>query len=164
MREEGEGERGSGSGLAGLWEQLACVETLSFVAESALATGWHGEGRGDVGVTMPAEDALLFYESGTWRPDGGVDLSFRNVFRWTKLGDAIRLEHLRFGPDAPVYLFDLMQHEDGIWRSADPHRCKADRYTASLTMQDGAMDLVWRIDGPKKQERIAYRYSGSRIQ
>ncbi|HMB91505.1 MAG TPA: hypothetical protein VKP65_11705 [Rhodothermales bacterium] len=91
-----------------LWDQLARVQRLSFVAESALATGWNGAGQGGVRVTAPEASVWLFEETGTWQPDGGPVLPFRNVFRWTKRGAVIGLEHLRFGPDAPVLLFDLI--------------------------------------------------------
>jgi hypothetical protein len=47
---------------------------------------------------------------------------FRNVFRWTLLGPKlVRLEHLRFGPDHPVYLFELAQDANGTWTSNRLH-------------------------------------------
>jgi hypothetical protein len=107
---------------------------------------------------MPAADVLLFHETGTWQPQGGSTLPFRNVFRWMQKGAVLQLEHLRFGPDAPVFLFDLTPHAEGNWRAAVPHLCRADQYDAHLTVQPGGIDLSWHITGPKKQERIAYQY------
>lgn len=146
------------SPLERLWDRLAGVRHLSFVAQSALATGWNGAGRGEVVVTSPVDAVLLFQETGFWQPEGGRALPFRNVFRWTNPGGGIRLEHLRYGPDAPVFLFDLVQQADGIWHAADPHPCRNDRYDACLTLQPDGFDLTWTITGPKKQERIVYQY------
>ena len=147
------------SPLERLWDRLAGVHRLSFVAQSALATGWNGAGHGDVVVTRPAADVLLFHETGTWQSQGGTTLPFRNVFRWTQKGAVLQLEHLRFGPDAPVLLCDLARQPDGCWHAVAPHRCKADRYTASLTMQREEIVLVWHINGPQKHEHLAYRYA-----
>ena len=54
-------------------------------------------------------------------PEGGRELRFRNVFRWSAVGEALRLEHLRFGVAHPVFLFDLAPVAAGEWRSVSPH-------------------------------------------
>ncbi|MGH7702137.1 MAG: DUF6314 family protein [Gemmatimonadales bacterium] len=148
--------RGSG---AALWRTLPRVRRLEFVAWSAVATGWNGRGEGTVRVEDPGSGVLIFNERGVWRPEGGGELKFRNVFRWTPLGSAlIRLEHLRFGPKRPVPLFDLIPGGSGRWRSERPHLCGEDRYEAELWERDWGMEMVWSITGPRKAERIEYRY------
>ncbi|MDZ7748210.1 MAG: DUF6314 family protein [Halofilum sp. (in: g-proteobacteria)] len=147
-------------------ELRAClrrVRSLRFVARSGGATGWDGVGVGAVEVDAPDEYTLVFTESGEWHPQAGRVTPFRNVFRWSLLGaDAIRLEHLRLGPDQPVALLDLVPGPGGAWSSASPHRCGADAYSAELYRQGPDLLLQWSIDGPAKSERIEYRYSRAR--
>jgi hypothetical protein len=141
-----------------LWQQLGQVRSLSFVARSSKPGGWNGKGNGKVVVEQPSPNCLTFAEAGVWRPDcGGNGIRFHNVFRWTLLGAAIRLEHLRFGEDHPVYLFDIAPME-GQWRSISPHQCSDDCYSAELTVHGDAIILRWSITGPKKQEEIEYHY------
>jgi hypothetical protein len=141
-----------------LWERLGRVRTLSFSARSGRPGGWNGAGRGTVEVQRASEGTMTFTEAGVWRPEGGHDLRFSNVFRWSIVGNAIRLEHLRFGADRPVYLFDLAPAGQGEWRSASPHLCREDCYAAVLVVRDDGIVLRWSIDGPRKQETIEYTY------
>jgi hypothetical protein len=147
--------------LEQLWDRLSRVRWLSFVARSGKPTGWNGRGIGTVMVQRVGERTLTFTESGTWRPEAGRDSRFSNVFRWTAVGETIRLEHLRFGKDHPVYLFDLAQAGDREWRSASPHLCREDCYSAVLILRDDDIVLRWSIDGPRKQEMIEYAYSAA---
>ncbi len=142
-----------------LWDALKSVRVLRFVAESGSTTGWRGTGAGAVAVMSPAPDVLMFAETGTWRTDTGVAPAFRNTYRWTRLPTSLRLEHLRFGESAPVYLFDLMPQESGVWVSATPHQCRADLYHARLTRGDGILHLDWTVSGAHKSERVACTYS-----
>jgi len=103
---------------------------------------------------------VIFHERGTWTPEGGRQMPFRNVFRWTAApeGDRIRLEHLRFGAGSPVYLFDLVRVGGAVLEAAEPHACSEDRYAARLTLDEGAIRLNWTITGPKKDKDITYLY------
>jgi hypothetical protein len=101
---------------------------------------------------------MTFTESGVWRPEGGRDLRFSNVFRWSAVGETICLEHLRFGADRPVYLFDLAPAGECEWRSASPHQCREDCYAAQLVVRGDTVVLRWSIDGPRKQEVVEYTY------
>ena len=74
-----------------------------------------------------------------------------------KGGDTLRLEHLRFGEDRPVYLFDLAPAGDRGWRSVSPHLCSEDCYAAVLLVRDNGILLRWSIDGPRKKETIGGR-------
>lgn len=145
--------------LEQLWRALECIRKVSFEAKSLALTGWDGVGTGDVRVERPSKDAILFYESGVWQPDEGQTTRFRNVFRWSRMEDSVSLEHLRFGPSAPVYLFDLAPQPDGTWKETEAHLCGDDRYSASLSLQESGLDLCWTVVGPKKHETLRYRYS-----
>jgi hypothetical protein len=144
--------------LGEVWDRLRQVRTLSFIARSAGLTGWNGRGSGMVVVESAGEGVITFAESGFWRPEGGRDIRFHNVFRWSKAGEAIRLEHLRFGADRPVYLFDLAPAADGEWRSVSPHLCSEDCYAAAMRIQEDKIVLRWSVIGPQKNEEIEYVY------
>jgi len=142
-----------------LWFCLERVRFLKFVACGRDNTGWNGNGSGTVAVTAPSETVLTFTESGRWQPLGGQQTRFSNVYRWSLLGpESIRLEHLRFGADRPVFLFDLAPRSDGNWASIKPHVCREDCYSAELRLLDWGLGLSWAVTGPRKQERIDYEY------
>ena len=93
-----------------LWDLLKGISRLTFEtkSDSDSETGWNGHGIGEVSVTMPHPDTIIFTESGRWRTETGISLAFSNVFRWTHISpEQVRLEHLRLGVDHPVLLFDL---------------------------------------------------------
>jgi hypothetical protein len=103
---------------------------------------------------------MTFHEQGLWRPEGGErDICFHNVYRWTAVGETVRLEHLRFGADNPVVLFDLAPAGDREWRSVSPHLCGEDCYAAVLILRGDSLVVRWSIDGPQKQESIEYLYT-----
>jgi hypothetical protein len=147
--------------LEELWNLLGEVRSLSFVARIAEPTGWNGRGFGTVDVRLSDDGVMTFTEQGTWQPRDSVRaLRFRNLYRWTLAGDVLRLEHLRFGVDNPVYLFDLAQVAEQEWRSVSPHLCREDCYTAVLTVGADGINLRWTIAGPRKREVIEYAYIG----
>jgi hypothetical protein len=140
-------------------EVLRQVRALSFIARSASPVGWNGRGSGTVEVRKAGEVVLMFHEQGTWRPENSErEIRFHNVYRWTLMGDRLRLEHLRFGEANPVFVFDLARFDEGEWRSASPHLCREDCYSAVLLVRDIGFVLRWSIDGPRKQETIEYLY------
>jgi hypothetical protein len=70
----------------------------------------------------------------------------------------LRLEHLRFGADQPVFLFDLRPEADGMFSSTQPHVCQDDCYSARMVISDDEIQLTWTVAGPEKNETIDYRY------
>ena len=70
----------------------------------------------------------------------------------------MRLEHLRFGKNQPIYLFDLVPVSEGILSSANPHVCQDDCYTARMEYGSDVVQLTWSIAGPEKKETIHYQY------
>jgi hypothetical protein len=144
------------------WDRLCTIRELDFEARSrsATSTGWTGSGRGTVQVEQVDGVTMLFHETGQWVPEKGRELPFHNVFRWTAVPDGrlIRLEHLRFGPEHPVFLFDLVPVSERVWKSAEPHLCRNDVYSALMEYDQAAVHLSWTISGPMKDERISYWY------
>lgn len=146
--------------LIDVLSRLRRVRALQFDARTRAATGWDGIGTGAVTVSEPIDGVVVFAEAGTWRPraPGRGAIGFNNVFRWSPVGAALRLEHLRFGPDRPVFLFDMAPGEDGVWRVVSPHQCREDGYTASLAIECEQLVVAWSVVGPRKHESIRYTY------
>ena len=142
------------------WQRLSEITALLFVAHSAKESGWNGSGNGTVYVAQLTANTITFTETGKWQPDVGRQLNFNNVFKWSRgeSGDAIRLEHLRFGPNNPVYLFDLAPQNEDTWQSITPHVCRDDLYSAIMTLAADQIELRWEIKGPDKDEDIQYSY------
>jgi hypothetical protein len=130
-----------------LWDHLVRVRKLAFVAQSSLRTGWNGEGTGTVVVQPAGDAAITFTEFGSWLPDGGRDIRFHNVFRWSIVDGKLHLEHLRFGEASPVHLFDMEPAGDREWVSVLPHQCSEDCYTARILVHEDRIVLNWSIDG-----------------
>jgi len=139
---------------------LRRVHLLRFEAHSEASTGWDGIGKGMVSVSEPAHGVIVFKESGSWQPSAANLISFRfnNTFRWSLVGELLRLEHLRLGPDSPVHLFDLASGEKGVWQAISPHQCREDCYTASLRVMEEQLLVAWNVVGPTKMESIKYTY------
>ncbi len=144
-----------------LLERLTAVRRVSFEARSPVNAGWNGQGRGIVRTEVQDPATLVFTETGDWTPEGGSTLSFRNTYRWTLLENhrSVRLEHARYGLDRSVFLFDLAAGASNTWTPIHPHRCGLDVYQATLEILPAHIDLHWHIEGPRKKERILYRYA-----
>src|SRR5262245_1358088 len=144
-----------------IWALLRGVRALRFEAHTEAATGWEGAGAGCVAVSEPAPGVIVFEEAGRGQQRGHRELAFSNVFRWAPVGEALRLEHLRFGPEQPVFLFDLAPRPDGTWGEVSPHECREDCYSASLRAQGQHLLVRWAVRGPRKREVIEYVYSSA---
>lgn len=148
--------------LTAAWNSLRTVRTVQFSAKSSSqVSGWNASGRGTVIVGMVDDSTITFTESGKWRSDSGKELEFNNVYRWTLVEDAgiIRLEHLRFGRNQPVYLLDLVPTDDTTLQSVSPHCCGADLYTAIMEFKNEAIYFRWNVKGPEKDEHICCIYA-----
>jgi hypothetical protein len=147
--------------LEQVWECLCRVTALTFVARSATPKGWNGQGSGSVTLGREGPGVITFTEADSWQPEGGRPLRFSNIFRWSIIDSTgqLRLEHLRFGVEHPVFLFDLAASPDGAWESVSPHLCHEDCYSARMSVQSDHLALRWAVDGPSKQEMIDYTYS-----
>lgn len=138
------------------WDKLTKVTELRFKSKSK---EWNRRGKGEVLVTKEP-NSLLFHEKGHWLTPHGEEVTFTNVFRWTFDRDAalITLEHLRFGPDVPVFLFHLAPTSRHSLTSVDAHLCGGDTYFGKIQLDRYGLKLNWRVIGPKKNEEIDYFY------
>ncbi len=141
-----------------VWSRLLQVQTLNFESHSRTGKGWSGAGTGLVELASPQHDILVWKEHGQWQQNGGREIRFFNTFRWTKQEEQLRLEHLRFGEENPVFLFELRCVEVGEWRDVEPHLCREDRYSAHLQIEDLGLKLGWTVLGPRHDESINYFY------
>jgi hypothetical protein len=144
--------------IQAVWALLREIEALQFKSESRSGTGWSGVGKGSVKVSQITPDVLIFEEAGRWRQNGGQEIRFTNVYRWTHAADRLRLEHLRFGRESPVFLFEMAPDAEGIWRDIEPHHCRHDCYSAALRTSGGQVLLGWAVNGPTRDESIDYVY------
>lgn len=147
---------------------LPTIRRLDFTSRSGSGSqcAWSGKGHGSVAVAIDADASVRFSETGHFRLDAPESraVPFRNVFRWRPGSELIALSHERRGADAAVWLFDLIAApagENANLVSREVHLCGDDRYRAKLTFIDGGFDLDWTISGPKKDERLHYRYRGN---
>ncbi|HEG4447353.1 DUF6314 family protein [Aeromonas hydrophila] len=140
-----------------LWRQLPQIGAFAFTASNGegSATDWCGSGEGEVTVT-DHHGGWLFAEQGRYTTPHGRVLAMHNRFWWQRSERGIRLSHLRY--EQPVVLFELLPQADGRWLTAEPHLCGQDHYSAELTPTGDGFLLGWQITGPRKNERLSYRY------
>ncbi len=149
--------------VSGIWSRLSQVRLISFRAQSKSTekSGWNGIGKGSVDIKKINERELLFHERGSWQTQSEDSLDFSNTFRWT-LDEAhqfIALEHLRFGPNKPIFLFNLIPIDQQLLESINSHVCDKDTYFGKICCDDHFIKLNWRVIGPKKNEHIDYIYT-----
>ncbi|MCM2971519.1 DUF6314 family protein [Larsenimonas suaedae] len=143
------------------WNALTSVTAYRMRSEPAAqsTSGWHGEGKGQVRTQLNEAGAVLhFFEQGTFKPAQTQSIKSRNVFRWELNDHHLALYHERRGPENAVFLFDLMAVSDHSLQTRSPHLCGQDVYDATLTLHDTHLELIWSISGPRKSERLVYRY------
>ncbi len=143
-----------------LWPTLLATRSLVYTAQSPTHPALTGQGIGAVIIHNSTPSTLTFNESGQWRSQSGYESHFTNTYRWTLLpSKSLHLEHLRFGPDKPVALFDMIPTGKSQWQSLTPHHCRQDCYHATLELQKLGFTLTWHIIGPKRSDIIHYTYS-----
>jgi hypothetical protein len=140
-----------------LWALLPQIGVFAFEASNGAgsATDWNGRGEGAVQVT-DHQGGWLFAEQGRYTTPHGRELAMHNRFWWQRGERGISLSHLRY--ESPVLLFELLPQPDGCWLAAEPHLCGQDHYSAELTPTESGFLLSWEITGPRKNERLEYRY------
>ena len=146
--------------LSKFWEKLAEIQSVSLSAHSKAfnPTGWNGLGKGKVNIDSPSPQVLVYHEQGQWISHKNP-LEFKNVFRWSLYKNCIHLEHLRFGPQNPIFLFKLEPTDSMTLESIEPHVCKQDTYFGKVRFDEHFIQLNWRVIGPNKNEEIDYLYT-----
>lgn len=144
-----------------LWSMLGNVRSLRFSAQSYVDKGWIRTGSGQIIVTAPHENSLVFSETGYWHTQNAKQSSvrFQNTLLWQRTESSLLVSHLRHGVDQPVFLFELTWEAEGIWRSNKPHECGQDIYSATLSLSASEIEMQWQIMGPKKNEVLIYQYA-----
>lgn len=145
--------------ILSFWERLKTVKQFSREAKSRSESGWNGKGRGSITVTKSSDTTLIFQERGSWQlKEQNID--FTNTFRWTldRSSGMVSLEHLRLGPDQPVFLFHLIPTTDNMLISVDSHLYEEDVYLAQVPWDVYSIRLNWRVIGPKKNEQMECCY------
>ena len=157
------GQENKAQVLLAFWNKLMGVTQLTFHAktQSKDEKGWNGKGRGEVIITKKDSNTLIFNEKGTWQGKQSAEVNFSNIFRWTldRNTGLISLEHLRRGPDRPVFLFHLAPSGKHSLSSVDSHLCGGDTYFGQIHFNHHSLRLNWRVIGSKKNEEIDYFYS-----
>jgi Family of unknown function (DUF6314) len=149
--------------LETFWEKLLNIQTMCFSAKSKTLglSGWNGIGKGSVDIKRIDDTIITFHERGTWISEENKKLDFSNVFKWSlnATQGVISLEHLRFGPQNPVFLFELVPVDANRLESLDSHVCVNDTYFGQVRCDKHFIQFHWRVIGPKKNEEIDYLYT-----
>lgn len=146
--------------LLHFWDKLGSVTRLSFT-DKTKELGRNGRGKGEVVITKETSTQLIFNEKGVWHNREGTEIGFSNIYRWILDRNAcvVSLEHLRRGPDRPVFLVHLAPTGKYSLTSIDSHLCGEDAYFGQIHFDQHTLRLNWRVIGPKKNEEIDYYYS-----
>lgn len=141
--------------LIDFWKRLKIVKKFTLRAGTLSKDNKRWNGKGDILVNSNG-DVLIVRESGRWHQN----TAFRNIFRWTlDLGaKRISLEHLRFGPNYPVFLFHLAPISPYSLASIDSYLCKKDVYSAKVFWSQQNISLIWHIFGPNKNEYMIHEW------
>jgi len=118
--------------------------------------------KGVASVTVFSEgDSVTLFERGTWLSvHSREEITYTNTlrFRFFQKSRKIALEHLRYGKNRPVLLFELEQVGPFTYRSLLPHMCKEDTYTGSVLFDQHYIHLDWQVVGPKKNTSLRAVY------
>ncbi len=156
--------------LIQFWGLLNRLNRFSFKvnADNESVMGWQGEGQGlikrrssgEAAPSKPESGAIVeTIERGDYYVSADRKVPMHNQYLWQFEGDYIRLTHLRFGWDKPVFLFDIIENDQGELVTRQSHQCAADNYDASFVLCADSLVMQWRIQGPKKREVLDYIYS-----
>ncbi|MGH7589807.1 MAG: DUF6314 family protein [Gemmatimonadales bacterium] len=119
-----------------------------------------GRAEGTVEWVNGRPDEITWREHGRWTDGPLTGTRFSSAYAWRRRVDGgVSISHTRFGVDRPVALVDLVETEPGSWRSAQPHRCAEDRYSAELAVEDRIVMVTWTVTGPTTDYVLSARYS-----
>lgn len=145
-----------------IWNLLCRVQSLLLTAATKDRCSFfnNATAAGTVKVSMTGSKVITFHEAGLWTSLDHQTSDFRNVYQWSlsDLETTIRLTHLRYGTDNPVHLVDFLSIGADSMQSFQPHICGADLYSASLSSAGDRIFLVWKIQGPSKNDTLHCTY------
>lgn len=142
-----------------LKQKFLSIKNFTFQFEANSQKGWKGQGFGHVDIHQD-NDSIITYERGKWKNTHHKEFLFTNAYRWTlnPSESSMTLEHIRFGIEQPVYLFDFYPVEVNEWETRQAHQCQLDSYTAKLTIEATYLKIEWQITGAHKNEKMIYWY------
>jgi len=110
-------------------------------------------------VTRPDDFSIITEELGGWVNMEGQKVVSKNVYKWTAQSDSIlKLEHLRFGEEKPIFLVSFYNEKNILWKSLKPHICQQDIYSAEIVISHSNVKLIWSIETPKHTYSIESTY------
>ena len=117
---------------------------------------------GKVNIENPSDRVIIFNETIKWKNENSLLINSKNIYRWTFLETGIiKLEHLRFGIENPVFLVELIKSGENKWKSQQPHKCDEDFYSAELYFEKGKPVLYWTVKGPTENYSLKTVYATS---
>ena len=124
--------------------------------------GLEGVAEGEVEWVNVKPNEVTWRERGRWVSGQLSGTRFSTAYAWRR-NDAgvLSIAHLRLGPDHPVELVDLTESPDGCWRSASPHLCAEDRYSAEVRLEGRVVMVKWTVTGPTTDYTLRARYSAT---
>lgn len=121
--------------------------------------GIETQGVGQVSVSTPDDNRVIFKEQGQRQSENGSNVDFTNAYGWEILPNGqLSLSHLRRGEDNAVHLVNLEKHGDTMWQTVELHHCGSDIYRATLVQKANEIHLHWDIHGAKKAIEIDVVY------
>ncbi len=140
--------------LENFWKRLLRVQQVTIQTQSA------EEALGEIKVQEEKKKTLLFFERGKWISPRSYGIEFNNCLRWSfdDENGLVGLEHLRQGPNHPVFLFHLAPTTANQLRSIDPHLCHNDCYFGQIDFNEKHIQVTWKIVGPQKNELLYHTY------
>jgi Family of unknown function (DUF6314) len=146
--------------LLAVWRRLQSARVVNLSVHDADTGAVQAQGTGSVTIDTTGGDGLVIRERGRWTGPHGVGAHFTDALRWTLDTEmaALRLEHVRHGPDEPVPLVELVADHEGGLTPLGPHLCGEDRYEGSVRLVEDAVLVTWRVTGPQKNQEIVRRY------
>lgn len=115
---------------------------------------------GKVNVYEEPGGEIVFEENLRWENENSLLMNSRNIYRWTFLpSGSIKLEHLRFGKNRPVFLVEFLKSAEGYWTGLEPHNCNSDLYSATLKEENDTIILHWSVSGPTENYILKTAYS-----
>ncbi len=139
--------------------KFSCItklHTQSFNTEGKLTHSLSGVVR----VEINSGKEIIFEEQIRWENESSLLMNSKNVYKWTFLTSGnIKLHHLRFGSNNPVFLVELVKSGKKFWESKEPHNCNNDLYSAKLYLEKNSIILQWKVTGPTENYSLETTYS-----
>lgn len=141
--------------LHSFWERILQVRQMTIRTQTG------EEAVGEVKVKEEKPGVLIFTERGKWVKGVEQNMDFHNSLRWTFVFEdgLVRLEHLRHGPNHPIFLSHLTPISSRHLQSIDPHLCLGDCYFGRIEFQRQGIYLTWRVLSNLKNETLHYIYT-----